>query len=84
MNLICLVLSLVVGAGAGAQTQPKPQQITDSPQRDVLSRAGEPDQGLVQFDCSRCSAMTDLLFIASRDSCGNAGCNYFIFTRLQA
>jgi hypothetical protein len=83
MSLFCLVLLLLTVPAAWAQAQSKTQQITDNPQRDVLSRAEEPDRGLVEFDCSHCSAMTDLLFVAATEDCGNAGCNFYVFKKTQ-
>jgi hypothetical protein len=56
---------------------------TSDPQRFVLAHAGG-DAGIAQFDCSQCSAMNDLLFIGSRESCGNAGCEYYIFKKTDA
>lgn len=83
MNLLCMMLLLLTVPAAWAQAQLKTQQMTDNPQRDVLSRAEEPDRGLVEFDCSHCSAMTDLLFVAATENCGNAGCDFYIFKKAQ-
>jgi hypothetical protein len=83
MNLFCLMLLLLAVPAVWAQAESKTQQMTDSPQRDVLARAEEPDRGLVEFDCSHCSAMTDLLFVAATEDCGNAGCDFYIFKKAQ-
>lgn len=53
----------------------------DGPLRYVLSHADETGEGFVAFDCSRCSAMKDLLFVAATQECGNAGCNFYVFKK---
>jgi hypothetical protein len=83
MKLFAAVsIFLIFNLFASGQTR-RNDRVTQTPQRDVLARAEYPDQGLVQFDCEKCSAMTDLLFIAARESCGNAGCTYFVFKKKQ-
>jgi hypothetical protein len=72
---ILLLLTVSVRAKAG--------EITDNPERYALSHAERTDEGIVEFDCSRCSAMTDLLFIAATDECGNAGCHFYVFKKAQ-
>ena len=78
-----MVLMLLIAPGAWAQARSSAQRMTATPEHDVLARADEPEQGLVEFDCSKCSAMTDLLFVAARETCGNAGCDYYIFRKSQ-
>jgi hypothetical protein len=75
--LTCLLFCLP----AGADQSPKFGEVTDDPQRFVLSHSEFPEEGLTQFDCHSCSTMKDLLFIAATQECGNAGCGYFIFKK---
>ena len=81
MKLACMVMALLLAPGVWAQQNAR--RMTDTPERDVLVRASDPEQGLVEFDCSKCSAMTDLLFVAARETCGNAGCEYYIFRKAE-
>ncbi len=55
----------------------------DGPLRYVLSHADETGEGFVAFDCSRCSAMKDLLFVAATPECGNAGCDFYVFKKTK-
>jgi hypothetical protein len=40
-------------------------------------------EGSWKFDCSHCSAMTDLLFLAATEDCGNAGCDFYVLKKAQ-
>jgi hypothetical protein len=85
MKLLCAISLFLFtyspGILAAAQTAPKPGDVTDNPQQYVLSRANSPERGLSQFDCSQCSAMKDLLFVAPVETCGNAGCDFYVFRK---
>ncbi|MFZ1974512.1 MAG: hypothetical protein WAU89_16830 [Candidatus Acidiferrales bacterium] len=83
LNFFSLILLLFVVSASGTQAPLKASRMTETPERDVLARAQEPDRGLVEFDCSGCSAMTDLLFVAPTDACGNAGCDFYVFKKAQ-
>jgi hypothetical protein len=54
---------------------------TNNPQKFVLSHARSPKQGITLFDCAKCTAMSDFLFISPTQECGNAGCPYFLFKK---
>jgi hypothetical protein len=58
------------------ETKPTIRNIMSWPMRE--HRAAE----LFQFDCTGCSAMQDLLFVAASQDCGNAGCNFYVFRNL--
>jgi hypothetical protein len=83
MNLVAAILLLLLFRGTPAQTLVKAGEITDNPQRLVLSRTDSPDQGIAQFDCSHCSAMNDLFFVAVASECGNAGCSFYVFQKID-
>lgn len=55
----------------------------DGPLRYVLSHADETGEGFVAFDCSHCSVMKDLLFVAATQECGNAGCTFYVFKKTK-
>jgi hypothetical protein len=83
MNFFSLMLLLLTVPARGPQTPSKAPKMTETPEHDVLARAEEPDRGLIEFDCSHCSAMTDLLFVAATENCGNAGCDFYVFKKAQ-
>jgi hypothetical protein len=83
MNLVAAILLLLLFRGTPAQTLVKAGEITDNPQRLVLSHTESPDQGIARFDCSHCSAMNDLFFVAVTSECGNAGCSFYVFQRID-
>jgi len=60
---------------------PKLGEKTENPQKYVLSHVEFFDRGLTQFDCGHCSAMKDFLFVASTNSCGTGGCEFFVFRK---
>jgi hypothetical protein len=83
MNPFYLILLLLTVSVTQDQTPAKAGETTGNPERYVLSHAELPDEGIVEFDCSRCSAMTDLLFVAATEECGNSGCPFYIFKKMQ-
>ncbi len=53
--------------------------VTDNPQNYVLTHSQNPSKGLTQFDCSTCTSMKDLVFIAPTSECGTNGCFFYVF-----
>lgn len=78
-----VLCSLIFTDTSLAMTTPKQGDQTKNPQEYVLSHSEFPEDGIVQFDCAKCSSMTNALFIAATKECGNAGCNLFFFKEKQ-
>jgi hypothetical protein len=81
LRISCLVLAAFTAINLHAQVAAIPGEKTDNPQKYVLAHSEIPDKGLTQFDCKKCSSMTDLLFVAATSECGNAACDYFAFRK---
>jgi hypothetical protein len=77
---IWLALALAFSCSISlASPLPKFGEKTGNARQYVLSHSDFPEGGITQFDCSKCSAMTNLIFVAPTKECGNAGCGFFIF-----